>query len=115
MKVELDRQTKESITWSTKQPSSMHTGRQAAMNVMVDQPGVRPEHRNATEPIDAWELLFDQEMIDLIVENTNVKIRKTIQSIPQAIKESSKNTHFQETTAEELRVLFGLWYIRGLL
>ena len=56
IEAELDKRTKESITWTTKPPPSMYTGRQAAENVMLNRPGVKPEYRNAIEPLAAWEL-----------------------------------------------------------
>ena len=63
-------------------------------------------------------LFFNDEIMDMIVHNTNNKIRETISSLRYnhpAFINSNKNLYVKETDHIEINALFGLMYLRGLL
>ena len=82
--------------------------RQAAHNVISTPIGViGAQGQAAKEHIKAWELFFDNEIIQSIVSWTNQEIRGIIDSLPQSVLDSDKNTHLGETDETEIRALIG--------
>ena len=67
---------------------------------------------------DAFHLFFDDEIMNMIVHNTNNKIREALSSLRNnhpAFINSNKNSYVRETDHIEINALFGLKYLRGLL
>ena len=67
---------------------------------------------------DTFHLFFDDEIMDMIVHNTNNKIRETLSRLRNnhpAFINSNKNPYVKETDHIEINALFGLIYQRGLL
>ena len=67
---------------------------------------------------DTFHLFFDDEIMDMIVHNTNNKIRETLSRVRNnhpAFVSSNKNPYVKETGHIEINALFGLMYLRGLL
>ena len=67
---------------------------------------------------DTFHLFFDDEIMDMIVHNTNNKIRETLSRLRNnhsAFIKSNKNPYVKETDHIEINALFGLMYLRGLL
>lgn len=61
-------------------------------NLVTHLPGVTVRARGKNTPIDCWKCFFDEEVVDIIVENTNtfifVKCRKLYQGKRCQINES---------------------------
>ena len=67
---------------------------------------------------DTFHLFFDDEIMDMIVHNTNNKIRETLSPLRNnhsAFINSNKNLYMKETDHIKINALFGLMYLRGLL
>ena len=67
---------------------------------------------------DTFHLFFDDEIMDMIVHNTNNKIRETLSRLKNnhpAFINSNKNPYVKETDHITINALFGLMYLRGLL
>ena len=101
-----------SVTWKN-QPGTQR-GRQNVANVITGTPGVNRAAREATTAIDAWECFFSDEMLNLVLEHTNQRIRTyRAQLTPEALA-SNKYTFHHETSLSELQAFIGLMYARGL-
>ena len=66
---------------------------------------------------DTFLLLADDEIMDMIMHNTNNKIRETsrLKNNHPAFINSNKNPYVKETDHITINALFGLMYLRGLL
>ena len=67
---------------------------------------------------DKFHLFFDDEIMDIIIHNTNNKTRETLSCLRNnhpALINSNKNPYVRETDHIEINALFGLMYLRGLL
>lgn len=60
---------------------------------------------------DFWDLLFNQEIIEMIVDNTNVKIEEVCALL---IAEDRAQTYHHHTNAIEIRAYLGVLYYAGL-
>ena len=63
-------------------------------------------------------VFFDDEIIKIIVDHTNSKIKDTISHLkksPKFVENLSKYPQVKETDIIEINALFGLMYLRGLL
>ena len=67
------------MTWTTEQPPQRV--RQGPQNIIKNPAGVKPEYREKIEPLDAWSVFVNDDMIQMIVTWTNQSIR---QSLPNA-------------------------------
>ena len=54
-------------------------------------------------------------MIELVINNTNDKIRRIKENLPPHFVESNKNTYVRLLDQEEFYAFIGLLYARGLL
>ncbi|CAH2085795.1 unnamed protein product [Euphydryas editha] len=79
--------------------------RSRAENIITNLPGPKSVARNKMSPLQCFELFITDEMIDEIVNCTNEKISM------QTISDHKK----LETTKEEMKALFGLLFISGLV
>jgi len=61
-----------------------------------------------TEPIDYLRLLFDDELLHLIVEQTNLYADQQIHGAE--LKEKSRMKKWQPVTAEQLKLFFCIYY-----
>ena len=107
----------EKILWSSDVPSC--SGRQRQCEII---PGgkysILLERAKHIETIqDAFDLLFDEEMLSLIESKTNEKIimrTETFKKYKEHLFESSKYPSIKQTNIFELRALIGLLYFLGL-
>ena len=101
-----------SITWTTEEPPQRV--RQGPQNITKNHAGAEPEYREKIEPLDAWSVFVNDDMIQMIVNWTNQSIRQSLSKCKQSA--SDKNVaHLFETNEREMKAFIGLWYIRGLL
>lgn len=77
-------------------------------NIVLRLPGVKPYGKDAKTPLDCWNLFIDQQILDIIVENTNLYILKCR---PNYSRERSANC----TDKVEVKALIGLLYLAGCL
>ena len=63
--------------------------------------------------LDFFELFFDQELIKIIVEETN---RKSVQFLnTTTLKRNSRVHRWKETDSKEMMVFFGLLLLQGIV
>ena len=97
------------ITWTSDFSTK---GKQRACDIMNigDNPGT---------PLraDAFNLLLNDQVLDLLVRETNYYIEKkleTLKSFKEHLLESSKYPYLGKTSPLEMRTLIGFMYLRGL-
>lgn len=75
-----------------------------AHNIVTQAPGVLGNAKNAKSVLDCWEILFSDDMIDLISKYTNDEIeRKQVNY--------TKNNSVKKTDMSEIKAVFGLLYL----
>lgn len=92
--------------WSTKQPS--RRGRTTAANLVIRLPGGKGNARILQSPEEAWNLLFNEEMLDIIVLFTNEEIIRKRESI-------TAQSYTKLTNKIEVKAFIGLLFISGAL
>ena len=92
--------------WKTIPPRQ--NSRTRIHNIVTHLPGVKSATKHATTPIEAWETFFTEEMLQLIVEYTNLEIQRIRGNYP---RERNANP----TDIVELKALIGLLFLAGLL
>lgn len=97
---------KNGIIWYKQPPYTK--GRTPARNVITERPGVKQVAKYAKTNVQAWSLLFTDEMISLIVKYTNIQIDM---KRPQYSRERDAT----ETNEEEIKALIGILYISGVM
>ena len=65
---------------------------------------------HAKTPLDAWKCLFSDDIIKIIVDNTNIKLISA-----QAIVAEFSKSYMYATSIEEIYAFFGLTYVRGMM
>ena len=77
----------------------------------------RPQERvgNKKEPIDIWTNVFTDDMITMVLNNTNKKIMALIEQLLEKARSNDSYTYLREVTTEELLAFFSISYVRGLL
>ena len=101
-----------SMTWTTEQtPQRVQHGPQ---NIIKNPAGVKPEYREKIEPLDAWSVFVNDDMIQMTVNWTNQSIRQSLSKCKQSASDENV-AHLFETNEREMKAFIGLWYIRGLL
>ncbi|XP_046384879.1 uncharacterized protein LOC124155206 [Ischnura elegans] len=96
-----DKQTK----W-TRKPSPAAACRIQCHSIITHLPGVRGEAENAKTTLQCWECLFNTEMLELLVENTN----KYIDSVKAKF---ARERDAKGTGVIEIKALIGLLYLAG--
>ena len=98
------------ITWSNIQQCS--TGRQPRSDVLPNNPvvGVATDADTARK---AWELFFSKDMIKIVLERTNKRIRKVRSLCPVHIFDDDRYTYLEESNETELLSFIGLVYFHG--
>ncbi|KAJ8949217.1 hypothetical protein NQ314_008277 [Rhamnusium bicolor] len=84
-------------------PKNMRT---RSENIITHLPGVKGDIKKLKSPIDIWKCFVDNEILDMIVENTN-KILSTA-------KYPVSNRTARLTDKIELKALLGLLYLSGV-
>ena len=64
---------------------------------------------------DCFHKFIDEQMIELVVSCTNIRLESIIIQHLDTIKNNSRYSFLHETDSTEIRALFGLVYFRGLL
>ena len=101
----------ETITWSSRLEAP--PGRQSRANVIKNRPGVRGQlAKSAKTPIQAWSLFFDDDMVDLLVDGTNKRLREKRSMLTEQARVDSR---YNDTDRTEMKAFIGLAYARGLL
>ena len=106
----------ETIFWSNKKPERV--GRQRSCDILPrsPQPSTLLPPAPGIESIrDAFHVLFTDEMTELVINNTNDKIRHIKENFPPHFVESNKNAYVRLLDQEEFYAFIGLLYARGLL
>ena len=92
--------------WSTQLPSRY--GRTRRENIVTHLPGPKREARILQSPEQAWNLLFNEQMIDIIVLYTNEEItRQSGDMVAQSYTKSTNKT--------EVKAFIGLLFLSGAL
>ena len=92
--------------WTTQAPARQ--GRPRRENIVLHLPGPKQEARNVRSPLESWNLLFSEEILDIIVMHTNQEILRKCQSgLPQSYKKTTNTT--------EVKAFIGLLYLAGAL
>ena len=101
----------ETTLWSNKKPERV--GRQRSSDILPWSP--QPPASGNESIRDAFHVLFTDEMTELVINNTNDKIRHIKENLPPHFVESNKNTYVRLLDQEEFYAFIGLLYARGLL
>ncbi|CAI6359412.1 unnamed protein product [Macrosiphum euphorbiae] len=98
---------KDKITKWKKNPPPRNT-RTAHCNIITHLPGVKPHARNAKTIIESWSLFFPDNVIQEIVTCTNIYLTKIRINY-------GRERDVLDTSVVEIRALFGLLYIAGMM
>lgn len=82
--------------------------RTPARNIVIHLPGVKAAAKNATTPIQAWNCLFDNDMLYHIVSCTNKYIQKKKNDF-------SRERDSNDTNIDEIKAFIGVLYICGAM
>ena len=102
----------ETIKFTNHPPQAL--GRQRLCDVIHKRPGVTREASKAKTPREAFELFITPDMIEELVNRTNSRIKKTLESLSQDIHDSDKYPHYKEIDHLDMYAFIGLFYMRGL-
>lgn len=80
--------------------------RTRAHNIVTHLPGVKGDARLAKTPLECWKNFFTDDILEIIVRNTN----KYIQSVRGNYQ---RERDAKETTIEEIKAIIGLLYLAG--
>lgn len=94
------------LKWYRKPPPQ--NVRTAARNIIIHLPGVKGLAKNASTPFEAWNQLFDNDMLFHIVACTNKYIDKKKDKF-------SRERDAQQTSFEEIKAFIGVLYICGIM
>lgn len=81
--------------------------RTAHKNIVLQLPGVKTYAKSKKLPMDIWLCLFDEEMLNIIVDCTNIKIESVSQNF-------TRERDARPTTFSEIKALIGLLYLAGV-
>jgi hypothetical protein len=98
---------KDKITKWKKNPPPRNI-RTAHCNIITHLPGVKPHARNAKTIIESWSLFFSDNVIQEIVTYTNIYLTKIRINY-------GRERDVLDTSVVEMRALFGLLYIAGMM
>lgn len=97
---------KNGYKWSTDVPEKR--GRHQARNLVTHLPGAKGAAKNITSPLEAWNLLVSNDILDFIVHHTNEEISRRCSDLPH------KQTYHKETDIVEVKALIGLLFLCGV-
>ncbi|KAJ8972604.1 hypothetical protein NQ314_000095 [Rhamnusium bicolor] len=109
---------KDRTKWSKEAPSGRKT---LSHNIITVLPGLNgPARQNRpTSPLEAWKLLFTDDMIQIIVQFTNIKIDEIKVNYSKFKTRTNSRrkylpTFIQNTEELEIRAFIGLLYMQGV-
>ncbi|XP_045448241.1 piggyBac transposable element-derived protein 1-like [Melitaea cinxia] len=93
--------------WAKAPPSQ---SRVRAHNIILHLPGLRgpAQAKNKMTPLDAWQCLFTDDILDLILEHTNEKITMYSE------KNTCNSAYTDHLSKEELCAFIGLMFLSGI-
>lgn len=97
----LDSVDKKKVTITFENSKSIVTGRQKSSDVIRNKPGLSRHSKNAKTPIKCFSLFFTDEVLDLIISNTNKRIKETLQKLDQ-------HPYLKPTNVEEMKAFIAL-------
>lgn len=106
-------QPEQIITWKNQPPTQR--GRQNTANILSGTPGVNRAARGAQSPLDAWNCMFNDEMMNIVVTHTNERIQEFRSHLNPEVLSNNKITYLHDTNVMEMTAFIGLLYARGLL
>lgn len=106
-----DGNTETTITFTKKPPT--YSGRQRQCDIIKEPLGLRGIAKNCKTELECLKLFITEEMIDVIVENTNIVIADIVQTQKKFVK-SLKYPFLKLTTQEDISALLELIYYWGL-
>nr|XP_015905033.2 uncharacterized protein LOC107437514 [Parasteatoda tepidariorum] len=80
--------------------------RKPARNIISKLPGNTAYSKHVASPVDAWNVLFDSKMLNMMVENTNIYI----ESIQERF---TRERDARKTDETEIKAFIGLLYLCG--
>ena len=92
----------------TNQPTKT-TGRQSSRDVISNKPGLSAKSNGIENELQAFQLFFTDEILDIIVSHTNKRIDASIGEIPPDTLQNVKYPHLKPVDR-----IIGLMYLRGL-
>lgn len=81
--------------------------RTLSANIVLQLPGVKAYAKSKKSPLDIWLCLFDEEMLNIIVDCTNIKINSIAQNF-------SRERDVRTTNLIEIKALIGILYLAGV-
>ena len=105
----------EKIFWSSDEPSTI--GRQRGCDVISGPVSCLKPNVMINTEVDVWDLFIGDEMLTLVADKTNLRIRSTREKLSTSEKYTAnrgKYTWYGETNPVELRAYFGLLYAQGI-
>lgn len=94
------------LRWSTNVPS--RRGRPSSSNIILHLPGPKGTAKNVKSPGEAWDLIFDKTVIEIITNHTNEEISRRTANI-------KNETYHKPTDILEIKAFLGLLYLAGVL
>ncbi|KAJ8943993.1 hypothetical protein NQ314_009576 [Rhamnusium bicolor] len=91
--------------WNKHCPSKNVRTRSA--NIVLQLPGVKPYDKSKNSSLDIWLCLFDEEMLNIIVDCTNIEINSISQNF-------SRERDVRPTNLVEIKALIRLLYVAGV-
>lgn len=97
---------KSGYKWSSDVPEKR--GRRQKRNLVSHLPGAKGAARNISSPVEAWNLLFSDEILNLVVIHTNEEIFRRCSILP------NRQSYQKDTDILEIKALIGLLYLCGV-
>ena len=82
--------------------------RRAKRNIVIHPPGVKGEARNKMTPTECFHIFFPDDVIEEIVQFTNIQLRKFRVNY-------ARESDTADTNIDELKAVIGLLYLAGML
>uniref|UniRef100_A0A1B6E438 PiggyBac transposable element-derived protein domain-containing protein n=1 Tax=Clastoptera arizonana TaxID=38151 RepID=A0A1B6E438_9HEMI len=101
----LEKTTLHDGTYTALQKKAVRTRR---ANIIIHLPGVKAYAKNARTALECWELFFGEDILNIIVTNTNMHIAEETSTY-------TRERRGKPTDVIETKALFGLLYLAGLL
>ncbi|KAK9719494.1 Transposase IS4 [Popillia japonica] len=96
---------KDNTKWRKTAPPSTRTRH---YNIFTGKPGPKGAAKNAVSVVDTWSLMISEEILQLIVQHTNIYIHTQMDRF-------SRERDARETNISEIKALIGLLYHAGTL
>ncbi|XP_072380563.1 uncharacterized protein [Diabrotica undecimpunctata] len=92
--------------WSTQAPARQ--GRTRRKNIVIHLPGPKGEASTVQSPEQSWNLLFNEQIIDVIVLHSNEEVIRKCNDIRQ-------QSYTRPATRTEVKAFIGLLFLAGAL